>query len=1352
MSTAEQPYQQIGIQSNSGGDINIEQSQVAIAGGDMHIHMLGSAQERELRHLADRLTAFRLLDSRWIEEMQQSEQNARFYEGFRATWSDLIRGLDANRDQFPELLELATKSNGHRALIAIISEMGSGKTTLLKRLALELYSAGSIILFRKETGSDLSADEIRQFSEELKHENVSPPIYLCIDDAARVTKLSEFINQLADDGIKATILLASRTSEWRDANLALTANLDYDPVEFPLSEHLSIHEIEELSSKLHLYRPRFKPLKFDSSKSILVTMMEATGGRGFHEIIKERISRLRRKSDILLTAYEYACLLGQFGLPMPLSVLEALFPRNDILTDILSHSLFREVIEYTEDNKQITPGHELVAQSVIKQQYGVGSTSYVVLVEMFVRLIKCIPSDLSLLVINLLLGLGHRDRKLVNEVISRSMQSLAELMQKSSADELSGGWAKVYEAAGDYKYAQDCHIKALELEENSRILTRYAWFLRSQTQFIEAKGYLERATVIAPDDAGAHSMFGRLMASMLLYEEAAVEFESALRIRPSYLNVFFPIYLPILIYLARYERAEELCRIYLLMAQQRFTLTEQLMWQIALVWLLLLRNNVSAAESELKVIAASYAHDQLDVAELLSKRFLKKLFLSNKKLPELQALLERYIPKVESNDSVQTNNVADNLPSHIEPLVGVVSDRLSIPLSSELNPVASTGKNPPDKTKVLVSSETIRATLKQLRDSGRPEAIPEYLGAIIQQNVKNVSAYLEYAEYLMMQGKRREAENYLIATVVYRNPIHFTSPLRYACFLAESGRVEEARNYFQHASATPNLSLKQFTKGATDYVSALIASNNLQEAITICEQYAIILPDKQRIDVVDALIGDSRYEDLERFTRAQLATTTGASKREIVAAFAIAVIRQGRYRETLPYHGVILKGTSNPESKQVRAAAEAVIYLVRQHTLSNDTFQFSSFGTQHAPDDPYTLIAQGELLLLTKKFTKANQVMDQLLLSNPHFSLAYALRGQLLSWQGNTSQAYSAFEQAATSQKQDPEALAKYCNFLTEQSRLLLDVDSYEGTILVNLALEQGEAAYQLESTNPYVCNNYTYALRIAKEIEKADTIIQKMLKRCSDDVFTLINAGKIKASLGQPLDAVNYHEVAISVAPPSLQSRAYGALGRLLLSLGDQKGAYRHLQEAIKRSRSGVGAIVDMAEWHAANGRLDLAESLLSQVVTRTPGFFQARLRLAELLVTRGKIDQAISTYAQLTVECWEVGRLLVAIRAGYMTLQLLSSLENDKLQAIAVATVLLAGRAACLDVYTQNTANRILQDAANWLTDHPKTRGLLETQVNDLGALLQPRKKIAETNELLATRTPETLLVQFLRSYLKF
>ena len=38
MTQEEQPPRQVGIQSNSGGDIDIEQSQVNIAGRDIHIH------------------------------------------------------------------------------------------------------------------------------------------------------------------------------------------------------------------------------------------------------------------------------------------------------------------------------------------------------------------------------------------------------------------------------------------------------------------------------------------------------------------------------------------------------------------------------------------------------------------------------------------------------------------------------------------------------------------------------------------------------------------------------------------------------------------------------------------------------------------------------------------------------------------------------------------------------------------------------------------------------------------------------------------------------------------------------------------------------------------------------------------------------------------------------------------------------------------------------------------------------------------------------------------------------------------------------------------------------------------
>lgn len=1348
MSTAEQPYQQqVGIQNNSDGEININQSQVNIAGRDMHIHMSGSAQERELHHLTARLTAFRLLDSHWIEEMQGLEQNLRFYEGFRATWPDLIRGLDVGRDQFSELLELATKSAGHRALIAIISEMGSGKTTTLKRLALELYFAGSIVLYRKETASDLSSDEIHQLSEELKHENISLPIYLCIDDAARVTKLAEFVSQLAEEGIKAVILLASRTSDWREANLALTANLDYDPIEFRLSERLSSREVEELSSKLHLHGHHFKPLKFDSKKSILVTMMEATGGRGFREIIRVRIRHLRQKGGVVLSAYEYTCLLGQFGLPMPISVLEALFPRNDLLADVLSQPLFGEVVQYIEDSGQFTAGHELVSKSVIQQQYGTRPISRVVLVEMFTRLIRSIPSNLSLLTVNLLLGLGQQDRKLAGEVISRSDQLLTELIQKSSADEVSAGWAKVYETAGDFIAAQNCHLKALELAENSHILARYAWFLRNRFLFIEARRYLERATSVASDDAVAHSMLGRMLVLMLLYAEAAIEFESALRIRPLYLSILVPVYLPILIYLTRYERAEELCRAYLLIISQRAP-EQNLMWQISLVWILLLRNDMLVAENEAKVLADSYPHGLPKVDKVLTGRFRRKLYLSNEKVVVIQTFLDRFLPNVELSNNTLDPSFPDGLSGDATASVNTTSSIAHLILSSDAN---TADEEPVSKPKPLISPLVIETTVKQLRESGRLEMIPEYLDGIIQQDAGkwNTSAHLEYAKYLEEQGKLTDAEDHLINAVVYRNPESSRTLLQYACFLVKYSRTEEARNYFQHALATPKHRSKEFAKGAADYVLELIFSNNLQEAITICEQYVVSLSDDQKMIVVDLLMGCSRYEYLERFVRTQLPNALNPNKGEMAAALIIAFVRQGRYQETLPYQQLIKK-PSVLNIKKARALAECAVYLARQHVSPNSYSQFVNIAMSHAPDNPYVLSAQTELLIVARKFTNASQVLEQLLSSSPAFGLAYALQGQLLSWQGNTHQAYSAFEQTIVVKKPDSESLAKYCNFLIEESRLLADVDAYESAVLLNLALEQGEAAYQLEATNPYVSNNYAHALSLAGELEQADTVVQSMLKRSPNDAFTLIHAGKIKASLSQTSDAINYYETAILVASPFFQTRAHEDLGKFLLSLGDPMGAYAHLKKALELSKFGALARLNMAELLIAIGRLDLAEVQLRQAVARNPGFAQARLRLADLLVAMDQIAQAVVVSATLVIEYWETGRLLAAVRAGHISLQLLNSLLKDKLLMVVVTTGLLAGRAASLNPYTQQTANRILQEVSNWLTVHPKTREFLETQITDFTILLQP-SKIADGGGTFVANSHEKALIQFLRSYLK-
>src|SRR5438445_12410461 len=73
MAQEDQRPQQIGIQSNSGGDINIERSQVNIAGRDQYIHY--ASPDVEQKHNRERMLA--TVRSIWITKFLERDISLR---------------------------------------------------------------------------------------------------------------------------------------------------------------------------------------------------------------------------------------------------------------------------------------------------------------------------------------------------------------------------------------------------------------------------------------------------------------------------------------------------------------------------------------------------------------------------------------------------------------------------------------------------------------------------------------------------------------------------------------------------------------------------------------------------------------------------------------------------------------------------------------------------------------------------------------------------------------------------------------------------------------------------------------------------------------------------------------------------------------------------------------------------------------------------------------------------------------------------------------------------------------------------------------------------------------------------
>ncbi|MEO6892833.1 MAG: NACHT domain-containing protein [Ktedonobacteraceae bacterium] len=147
MTQEEQPPRQVGIQSNSGGGIKIEQSKVNIAGGDMHIHTFRSTREekddaRNRKVMLDRVEGMWvpfLKDSLFQEVLLMLELHEQ-PDSVMNPWSLAMQETKHSVRVLPANTHITKVYDDANGLLLILGEPGVGKTTLLLDLLRELLS------------------------------------------------------------------------------------------------------------------------------------------------------------------------------------------------------------------------------------------------------------------------------------------------------------------------------------------------------------------------------------------------------------------------------------------------------------------------------------------------------------------------------------------------------------------------------------------------------------------------------------------------------------------------------------------------------------------------------------------------------------------------------------------------------------------------------------------------------------------------------------------------------------------------------------------------------------------------------------------------------------------------------------------------------------------------------------------------------------------------------------------------------------------------------------------------------------------------------------------------------------
>lgn len=1232
--------------------------------------------------------------------VSNDSSNYRFYEGYTIRRIDLINGLDVIREQFAEVFEIACRLGGQRTLIAVISKMASGKTTFIRRLAWQLYKQGHVVLVQKFISTNVTPladlEILGELTTKLKSDQF---LYLFLDDATRIPDFQQFIEGLADKDIPSVIVVASRNEEWQNNRPSFIANLDIDPVEVNLLTAWTRNEAKLVKQKLSINGKLIRNIEFEG-EDIFESMWQATDGMPYRERIRERIKQLEEKNPRLARAYVYICLLSQFDLATPSFLIESLINGHSLDLSVADELLKEEMVQYADDSLvSVTVGHARTASEVVKQHYIDNSrANRHRLIKDLSKIISQVPSSFQTLVTSLLTRVHRFNQGLMTEILHESDSYLVKLQEASSANELSQVWAKFYEQIEDYQKAEYFHSQSLAKGPNSYALVQYAQFLINQNRYREARNSLTLATTISPRDASAHSILGKLLKTMLLFEEADLHLKQALELSVNdsgYVDIL-AYYLPVTVYLKRYEEAEIGYRRLIEFHKnvgQPFT-----KHQFELIKVLLLEGNLATAIHEMRItLQHSYSLSSKLYALITSKEIEDTL------RKEVTEWLDGYV----SHINAQADGTDTKLLNGAE-LHKISQDKASLPTSA-LNNKNVNG--------ILSTIDKIEDNMRHLSESGRRSDIPEFLKGLIKESKQNIPAYTAYAEHLFSMGEHDRGEDYLIGAIVNnRNFINFAIPLRYACYLVIVNRITEARNYYRHALrwALTSNSLKRFYKDQlfVDYISTLYRRGYLDVIIQSLREIdeEIFLPPDVEKSVIEHLIRISDYPYLMRLAEKHLNVSSGSGLYHIYTGIlAVLSLHQQNFAEYQKYFRRILKWQAPLDALQLKALAMIVKYFTGHRDIPRAS-RVLTLANSFTTNNPDIIASQLELLIISHRLPEGHEINDKLLSLYPQFGYAFALRGQLFAHEGKVQDAYKAYQQAIDLDPQVAESQAKYAFFLQEEAKFLCKIGYiytkfYKQYMI--FAEKHAATAFELAPNDSYVANIYALILINNDKFSEARLVTKQTLAFSSNNVYSLVRAGEAEAHQENWNSSMAYFNKALDVAPPRLVAYIQGVIGNVLLSHDKNDEAYDYFTGALKSSKRGSQALVNMGNWWAQTRSKRKAVYLYAEALKNNPNYATARLQLADCEFQLDRIQEALQKYASWIYDSWPYGGTSV-IRAGSLALMGQHKLKDDLGKQLAILCGVFSARTAQMNFLTEEISQHLINVIRSILE---KTPGLADT-----------------------------------------
>jgi Tfp pilus assembly protein PilF len=347
-----------------------------------------------------------------------------------------------------------------------------------------------------------------------------------------------------------------------------------------------------------------------------------------------------------------------------------------------------------------------------------------------------------------------------------------------------------------------------------------------------------------------------------------------------------------------------------------------------------------------------------------------------------------------------------------------------------------------------------------------------------------------------------------------------------------------------------------------------------------------------------------------------------------------------------------------------------------------------------APQNAEALLLKGQLLIQDGKAEEGLQNVRSALQADPdsigaHFTLgkAYAARGD---FQG----AESAFREVL---KRNPAAMAASIELAQLQLAL--------GSQKASLRSAENAIAQQPRSLQANLA--VVRSLLANKEFERAQQQLEPLLAEFPSLAAVQIQAGVLAASRNNAAEARTRFERALQLEPNSVE--AFGGLIALDLNRRDFATARGRIDRRLQEPHVSSDMILLAARTYGSIGDLDAAERTLRRSVDSDPTLLPAYSMLAQIYMTRGKLEEARLEFDKLAARTSNPASALT------MSGLILQAQGNDTLareryeRAVAAdgRAVVAANNLAWL--YAESgeklaEALRLARSAAEVLTDSPE------------------------------------------------